>query len=258
MNFSLAEKTALVTGSYRGTGFAIAQTLLAEGATVLVHGLDAEQAQAAVTELGAGIPVAGDISNEPGCQNLIDACAGHSIQILINNYGGADQSTWLESDTTDWQSAFEKNVLSAQRITQALLPRLLASSWARIINLGTVGSTRPNSRMPAYYASKGALATMTMSLAKEVAGSAIRVNLVSPGIILTPEVKAAYLKRGQAKGWGDQWPEIEAKVAADIPTRRITRREEVAALVAFLCSEQSNAIHGQNLRIDGGQLDVLT
>ena len=84
------------------------------------------------------------------------------------------------------------------------------------------------------------------------------MNLVSPGIILTPEVKAAYLKRGQAKGWGDNWSEIEARVAADIPTRRITRRDEVAALVAFLCSKQSNAIHGQNLRIDGGQLDILT
>ena len=258
MDFHLADKTALVTGSYRGTGFAIAETLLAEGAKVLVHGLDAEQAAAAVAELGAGIPVHGDISHEAGCQTLLDACANHSVQILINNYGGADPSTWLDSSSADWHSAFEKNVLSAQRITQGLLPALLASSWARIINLGTVGSTRPNSRMPAYYASKGALATMTLSLAKEVAGSAVRVNLVSPGIILTPEVKAAYLKRGQAKGWGDQWVEIEAKVAADIPTRRITRREEVAALVAFLCSEQSNAIHGQNLRIDGGQLDILT
>lgn len=258
MDFHLADKTALVTGSYRGTGFAIAETLLAEGAKVLVHGLDAEQAAAAVAELGAGIPVHGDISHEAGCQTLLDACANHSVQILINNYGGADPSTWLDSCSADWHSAFEKNVLSAQRITQGLLPALLASPWARIINLGTVGSTRPNSRMPAYYASKGALATMTLSLAKEVAGSAVRVNLVSPGIILTPEVKAAYLKRGQAKGWGDQWVEIEAKVAADIPTRRITRREEVAALVAFLCSEQSNAIHGQNLRIDGGQLDILT
>ena len=62
-----------------------------------------------------------------------------------------------------------------------------------------------------------------------------------------------HLKRGQAKGWGETWEEIEAKVAADIPTRRITRRSEVAALVAFLCSAQSNAIHGQNIRIDGGQ-----
>ena len=258
MDFSLTNKTALVTGSYRGTGLAIAKTLLAEGANVLVHGITAEQANAAVSELAGGTPVSGDISAPAGCQSLLEACAEHSIQILINNYGGADQSTWLDSNADDWHSAFEKNVLSAQRLTQALLPSLLASPWARIINIGTVGSTRPNSRMPAYYAAKGALATMTMSLAKEVAGSTIRVNLVSPGIILTPEVKAAYLKRGQAKGWGDDWSEIEARVAADIPTRRITRRDEVAALVAFLCSEQSNAIHGQNLRIDGGQLDILT
>ena len=258
MDFSLTNKTALVTGSYRGTGFAIAQTLLAEGANVLVHGITATQAETAVAELGGGVPVWGDISQEAGCKTLLDACANHTIQILINNYGGADPSTWLDSSGDDWHSAFEKNVLSAQRITQALLPALLVGSWARIINIGTVGSTRPNARMPAYYAAKGALATMTMSLAKEVAGSAIRVNLVSPGIILTPEVKAAYLKRGKAKGWGTEWAEIEAKVAADIPTRRVTRREEVAALVAFLCSEQSDAIHGQNLRIDGGQLDVLT
>ena len=92
---------------------------------------------------------------------------------------------------------------------------MLAESWGRIINLGTVGSTRPNSRMPAYYAAKGALATMTMSLAKEVAGSGIPLT-VSPGIILTAEVQEAYLKRGQAKGWGETWEEIEAKVAADI------------------------------------------
>lgn len=258
MDFSLSAKTALVTGSYRGTGQAIAQTLLAEGATVLIHGLNADQAHAAVEELGGGIPVTGDISTGPGCDALIQDCAPYPVQILINNYGGADPSTWLDSDDQDWHSAYEKNVLSAQRITQALLPKMLAESWGRIINLGTVGSTRPNSRMPAYYAAKGALATMTMSLAKEVAGSGIRVNLVSPGIILTPEVKEAYLKRGQAKGWGDSWDDIEAKVAADIPTRRITRRDEVAALVAFLCSAQSNAIHGQNIRIDGGQLDILS
>ena len=258
MDFSLSTKTALVTGSYRGTGQAIAKTLLAEGARVLIHGLNAAQANAAVEELGGGVPVTGDIATTAGCQELVECCAAYSVQILINNYGGADPSTWLDSKDEDWHSAFEKNVLSAQRITQALLPNMLAEPWARIINIGTVGSTRPNSRMPAYYASKGALATMTMSLAKEVAGSGMRVNLVSPGIILTPEVKAAYLKRAQAKGWGESWADIEAKFAADIPTRRITRRDEVAALVAFLCSVQSNAIHGQNIRIDGGQLDILS
>ena len=125
-------------------------------------------------ELGGGIPVSGDTSTATGCETLVRACESYPVQILINNFGGADPSTWLDSDDQDWHRAYEKNVLSAQRITT--LPKMLTQPWGRIINLGTVGSTQPNSRMPAYYAAKGALATMTMSLAKEVAGSGIRVN----------------------------------------------------------------------------------
>jgi NAD(P)-dependent dehydrogenase (short-subunit alcohol dehydrogenase family) len=132
------------------------------------------------------------------------------------------------------------------------------SDWGRIINLGTVGSTRPNSKMPHYYAAKGALATMTISLAKEVAGTGIRVNLVSPGLILTPEVRETYLARGRKQGWGTTWEEIEPRVARDIPIGRIVTREEVAALVTFLASPLADAIHGQNIRIDGGALDILS
>jgi NAD(P)-dependent dehydrogenase (short-subunit alcohol dehydrogenase family) len=99
---------------------------------------------------------------------------------------------------------------------------------------------------------------MTISLAKEVAGTGVRVNLVSPGLILTPEVEAAYLQRGQRKGWGSTWDEIEPQVAKDIPIGRIVRREEVADLVTFLASPLADAIHGQNIRVDGGALDILS
>ena len=99
---------------------------------------------------------------------------------------------------------------------------------------------------------------MTVSLAKEVAGTGIRVNLVSPGLILTPEVEAAYLERGRKRGWGDSWTDVEPHVAAEIPIGRIARREEVADLVVFLASDRADAIHGQNIKIDGGALDVVT
>ena len=105
---------------------------------------------------------------------------------------------------------------------------------------------------------KQALANMSVGLAKEVAGTGIRVNLVSPGLILTPEVQAAYLAKGKRAGWGDTWEQIEPHVAKDIPIRRIARREEVAALVTYLCSPLADAIHGQNIRIDGGSLDIVT
>lgn len=258
MDLALNGRTALVSGSHRGTGLVIAGLLAREGARVLVHGLQAGQAEAAVEELGAGVPVSGDITTDAGAAAVAEACTGEQIDILVNNYGTADAGSWLQSDTADWIDAYQKNVLSAQRLIRHFLPAMIERGWGRIINLGTVGSTRPAARMPHYYASKGALATATISLARETAGTGVRVNLVSPGLILTPEVEQAYLARGRREGWGDTWEAVEAKVAADIPIRRIVRREEVASLVAYLASPLGDAIHGQNIRIDGGSLETLT
>lgn len=258
MNLKLTGHTAVVTGSHRGTGLVIARHLLREGAVVLVHGFTADQAQAAVAELGAGIAVAGDICSDDGAQKLIDTCLEHHVDILVNNYGTADAGDWTKSDSSAWIDAYEKNVLSAQRLIRGLLPTMKARGWGRILNLGTIGSTRPNAIMPHYYSAKGALAAMTVSLAREVAGTDIRVNLVSPGLILTPEVEAAHLERGRRKGWGTTWAEIEPHVSADIPIGRIVRREEVADLVAFLASPLADAIHGQNVRIDGGAVSIVS
>ena len=258
MDLAITGKTALITGSYRGTGLIIARCLAEEGARVIIHGLQSGQAESAVAELGTGEPVTGDIATDRGADAVADQLSGVAVDILVNNYGTADAGSWTTSDTEDWLLAYQKNVLSAQRMIRHLLPSMQQRGWGRIINLGTVGSTRPNSRNPQYYAAKGALATMTVSLAKEVAGSNVRVNLVSPGIILTPEVKAAYLERGRHKGWGSTWEEIEPIASQDIPIQRITSREEVASLVAFLASPVADAIHGQNIKIDGGSLDTVS
>lgn len=258
MELNLKGRQALITGSYRGTGLIIAQMLRKEGAEVWVHGLEAGQAESAVGEIGGGIPVTGNIVTEAGTAQLIDALEGLCPDILVNNYGTADAGTWASADSDDWLDAYQKNVLSAQRLIRHWLPAMRERGSGNILNLGTVGSTRPNARMPQYYAAKGALAAMTLSLAREVAGSGIRVNLISPGLILTPEVKSAYLESGRRKGWGETWEEIEPRVAADIPIGRIVTREEVAALVTFLASPLADGIHGQNIRIDGGALGIVT
>ena len=258
MDLELTGKTALVTGSYRGTGQIIAAQLAKEGAHVLVHGLKEGQAEAAVATLGVGSPVTGDITTEAGSADLVNACAAYDIDILVNNYGTADRGSWSKSTSADWIESYQKNVLSVQRMVQAFLPGMQSRGWGRIINLGTVGSTRPNSRMPQYYSAKGALATLNVSLAKEVADSGVRVNLVSPGLILTPEVEAAYLEQGRRNGWGETWEEVEPHVAKDIPIKRIARREEVANLVVYLASPLADAIHGQNFRVDGGAVDVVS
>lgn len=258
MELNLDTHTAIVTGSHRGTGQIIAKALLDEGAVVLVHGLEPGQAEESVAAIGGGIPITGDITTDAGANEVAIHCGAHQVDMLINNYGTADPGSWSKSDASDWIDAYQKNVLSAQRMIRLFLPGMRNMGWGRIINLGTVGSSRPNSRMPGYYAAKGALANMSVGLAKEVAGTGIRVNLVSPGLILTPEVEAAYLEKGRREGWGDSWADVEPHVAKDIPIRRIARREEVAALVAFLCSPQADAIHGQNIRIDGGAVDIVT
>ena len=256
MDLGIVGKRALVTGSYRGTGLIIAKALHEEGAEVFVHGFEADAVAAAQAEIGGGDGVVGDIRTDAGAAAVLAATEG-KIDILVNNYGTAAGGRWDTLEAAQWVEMLETNVLSAQRLIRGYLPYLRERSFGRIINLGTAGSTRPNARNPHYYAAKAALANLTVSLAKDVAGTGIRVNIVSPGMILTPEVKASYVERGKRNGWGDTWEAVEAHVVADIPIRRITTREEVADLVLFLASVRSDAIHGQNLRIDGGVSDFV-
>ena len=253
MDLHLAGKSVLVTGSYRGTGLVIARAFLDEGSHVFVHGFTTEQAAAGVREIGGGTEVVGDIRHDDGADAVADQI-GTAPDILVNNYGAAARGRWESAAAADWIEMYEVNVLSAQRLIGRFLPEMKQRDYARIVNLGTTGSLAPGSRNPHYYAAKAALAAMTASLAREVAGTMVRVNLVSPGMIRTPEVEAGYMRRAASEGWGNTWEEVEPHVAADIPIRRITSREEVADLVLFLASSRADAIHGQNICIDGGAL----
>ena len=113
--------------------------------------------------------------------------------------------------------------------------------------------------MPHYYASKGALSNMTVSLCKAVQGTGITVNTVSPGLIRTAELEAGYRMKALKKGWGDDWPSIERNIVeSDFPNPlgRIARREDIANLVTFLCSDRASFINGQNIRVDGGAIGL--
>jgi NAD(P)-dependent dehydrogenase (short-subunit alcohol dehydrogenase family) len=183
------------------------------------------------------------------------------VSILVNNYGRAGRGSFEGSTSDDWHGMYEENVLSAARLVRLALPAMRSGGWGRVINLGTIGSTRPNSRNPHYYAAKGALATMTVALAKDVAGTGITVNLVSPGLIHTAEVEAWLTERGRSRGWGESWAEIEPRAVEEEfpnPVGRFARREEVADLVCFLASERAAYLHGQNIRVDGGAVDIVS
>ena len=153
---------------------------------------------------------------------------------------------------------FETNILSGVRMVQHLAPGMKERGFGRVVFLGTVGSVRPRAQMPGYYASKAALANMTVSLSKDLSGTGITVNTVSPGLIATPEVRAMLEKRAEREGWGGPFEQIEARAAETFmktPSGRVARTEEVGALVAFLCSPLAASINGAELRVDGGSAD---
>lgn len=262
MDLELSDKIALVTGSQRGTGQIIAARLSLEGASVVAHGPEAGSAEHLVKSGAAAHAVWGDIRSDAGAEQIMEQlrqCAGR-VHILVNNYGAADQHGWDSASTDDWIAAYQTNVLSAARMIRLLTPGMRENRWGRVIQLGTIGSTRPNALRPHYYAAKAALANMTVSLAKELANTGITVNTVSPGLIRTPEVEDGFRQKALRKGWGDDWREIETRIVEarfPNPVGRIATREEVADLVCFLASERAGFINGQNIRIDGGAVDLV-
>ena len=249
MNLELNNKTALVTGSDSRTGKVIAEVLSAEGASVIYHGNDKAPPMP--------LSVVGDITTESGSEQVLEQidALGYSVDILVNNFGTTDNHRWADADTATWLSLYQINTLSSLRMATGLIDGMKQSGWGRIVNLGTAGTFKPSAARPAYYAAKSALAAMGASLAQELAETGITVNTVSPGLIRTEQVEAGYTRLARKLGRSAEWHEVQKLIVErDFPNPcgRIAEREEIADLVAFLCSHKAGFINGQNIRIDGG------
>lgn len=265
MDLGLRGKTVLVTASYRGTGRGIAKVLANEGARVIVHGFERGPAEAVAADIAASgghaIALAADLLSEAGASALVEAAG--AVDVLVANYGVADRGSWFDEATDDaaWFESYNKNVLSAVRLVRRCIPAMRERGWGRIVFIGTIGTVRPGTEQPQYYAAKAALPAITTSLAKELTGTGITVNLVSPGIIATDEVRERFTARAARQGRPTDWEAVQQMIFEqyrDMPTRRVTEPEDVGHLVAFLASDRARAITGCNYRIDGGAADITT
>lgn len=263
MELGLNDKVALVTGSSKGIGLAVARELAAEGCKVVLTARSGPELVAAAHAIsdagGAALPVRADACSEPEIEKTVAEAVAHygTIHILINNVGGVDRFAPFDDLSDDeWHQAFDLNVLSAVRFSRRVLPYMRRQRWGRIVNIASESGIQPDAEMPHYNCAKAALIAMGKGLSKSCAADGILVNTVSPAFIRTPLVMAMMRSEAERRGIGvdevmagflrERRPHIELK--------RPGEEFEVAKVVAFLASEAASFVTGANYRVDGGSV----
>ncbi|WP_114951599.1 SDR family NAD(P)-dependent oxidoreductase [Sphingosinicella terrae] len=256
---NLEERVAVVTGSAGGIGLAIAERLAAEGASIVLSDVNGEGLDALCGQLkGKGAPdaigVTGDLSREEGASALLEATLGRfgKVDILVNNAGGGIIRPFLDHTPETLRATIDRNLWTTLWCCRAFLPPMLERKRGRIINISADSVHTGTFSHAGYNAAKGGVNGLTTGLAFEFGKHGITVNAVSPGGVMTPDLR----KLMEAD------PETEKKYALKvhprvvletIPTRRFAEMHEVAALVAFLATDDAGAINGQVYSVNGGQ-----
>lgn len=246
MDLGIEGRIALVTGGTRGIGLAIAQALAREGVRVSVVARTDADVERVARELG-GFGLAADVTTLDGCRRSVEETVHNlgPIEILVNNFGARAGSSWQDTGPKEFEAAFHGNVTVSLVMTQLVLPGMIERGWGRVVVITSVWG-REAGGAPAYNAAKAAETSMVKSLARDVAGRGVTVNSVAPGSILWEG--GGWHRRQQADPEG-----IADFVRRDMPLGRFGTADEVASVVAFVCSRQASLVNGASIAVDGAQ-----
>jgi gluconate 5-dehydrogenase len=250
--FDLAGRTALVTGSSRGLGRAMAEGLAEAGAAVVLNGSDAgrlAEGAAAMRDAGATVYEARfDVTDEAGVVAAFAALdeQGVAVDILVNNAGIQFRKPMVELETADWRRVMETNVTSAFVIGREAARRMIPRGHGKIVNIGSLMSSVARATVAPYTVAKGGIKMLTQAMTAEWAMHGIQANAIGPGYMLTDMNQALV-----------DDPAFNAWVIGRTPSRRWGKPEELIGAVVFLASAASNYVNGQTIYVDGGMLAVL-
>jgi gluconate 5-dehydrogenase len=250
--FDLTGRTALITGSSRGLGRAMAEGLAQAGASIVVNGADSGRLAAAAAEMRE----AGHTVYE-ACFNVTDEAAvlaafarldeaGIDIDILINNAGIQHRQPMLELATADWRRVIETNLTSAFVIGREAGKRMAARGHGKVINIGSLTSELARATIAPYTVAKGGIKMLTKAMAAEWGELGIQANAIGPGYMITDMNQALIAN-----------PTFDAWVKGRTPQRRWGRPDELVGTAVFLASKASDYVNGQIIYVDGGMLSVL-
>ncbi|HEV7993464.1 MAG TPA: 3-oxoacyl-[acyl-carrier-protein] reductase [Gemmatimonadaceae bacterium] len=244
MKIDLTGRTALVTGSTRGIGRAIADTLTGAGARVAVVGRDLARATETAAAVGGGAQgFACDVADAASVASLVESVeqAFGRVDILVNNAGLTRDNILFRIKDEDWDAVLDANLRGAFVAIRAASRGMMKRRWGRIVNIASVVGLTGNKGQSNYAASKAGLIGLTKSVAKELGSRNILVNAIAPGYIETDMTAA-------------MTPEARTALSGMIPLERLGAPADVAAAVAFLSSEHASYITGQVLVVDGGMV----